>query len=214
MEEREINARIPGFSCLGRNYHLGASCTRPLDAKRCDLISLRARLLLLRLEKCQQTDTGNLDDLETNTGDITLGLTGTTEAGDEDLVVLVDKVETAVVGDEGGDLLAVLDELDTDTLSDSRVGLLGLNTDLLEDDTLGLRRATGGRGLVEVAEGTLLVLSVGLLVVVRGGKEREEGGKGANVSRCCRGMWRDRFGGELGPRDGPQWKGRIVWQSP
>jgi hypothetical protein len=49
---------------------------------------------------------------------------------------------------ESGDLLAVLDELDTDTLANGRVGLLGLNTDLLEDDTLGVRRATEGRGLV------------------------------------------------------------------
>ena len=101
-------------------------------------LRLRTGLLLLAEEKSPQTDTRDLDDLETNTGDITLGLTGTTETGDEHLIVLIDKVETTVVGDEGGDLLAVLDQLDTDTLSDSRVGLLGLNTDLLEDDTLGL----------------------------------------------------------------------------
>ena len=144
---------------------------------------LRTGLLLLRLEQRKQADTGDLDDLETNTGDITLGLTGTTETGDEDLVVLVDEVETTVVGNEGGDLLTVLDELDTDTLSDSRVRLLGLDTDLLENDTLGLGGTTGGGGLVEVAEGTLLVLSVGLLLM----KGYKEGGRSVSdsVQRCA-----------------------------
>jgi hypothetical protein len=40
------------------------------------------------------------------------------------------EVKTTIIGNESGNLLSVLDELDTDTLSDSRVGLLGLNTDL------------------------------------------------------------------------------------
>lgn len=61
--------------------------------------SLRTGLLLLLLPESQQTDTRDLDDLETNTGNITLGLALTTETGEQDLVVLVDEVEATVVGD-------------------------------------------------------------------------------------------------------------------
>lgn len=70
---------------------------------------------------------------------------------------------------ESGDLLSVLDELDTHTLANSGVGLLGLNTDLLEDDSLGVGRATEGGGLEGGSEGTLLVsqISPALLLPVK-----------------------------------------------
>lgn len=70
---------------------------------------------------------------------------------------------------ESSDLLAVLDELDLDTLADSGVGLLGFNTDLLEDDTLGVGSTTEGRGLEGSAEQALLEVEIGpaLLLAVR-----------------------------------------------
>lgn len=52
---------------------------------------------LLLLPQCEQADARDLDDLEAHTGNITLGLTTTTEARDENLVVLVDKVKATVV---------------------------------------------------------------------------------------------------------------------
>ena len=67
---------------------------------------LRAGLLLLLLPESEQTDTGNLDDLETDTGNITLGLALTTETGEEDLVVLIDEVQATVVGDYTENMLA------------------------------------------------------------------------------------------------------------
>ena len=52
------------------------------------------------------------------------------------LIILLHKVEAAIVGHEGGDLLAVLDQLDTDALSDGGVRLLGLYSHLLQHDSL------------------------------------------------------------------------------
>ena len=46
------------------------------------------------------------------------------------LVVLLYKVKTTVIGDECCDLLSVLDELDPHALTDSRVRLLSLDSDL------------------------------------------------------------------------------------
>ena len=57
-------------------------------------------------------------------------MTFTTESSDQNFVVFFDKVQTTVLGDEGGDLLTILDQLDTDTLPNSGVRLLGLDTDL------------------------------------------------------------------------------------
>lgn len=62
-------------------------------------IFLRTRLLLLLLPESKQGDTRDLDDLETDTGNITLGLTLATETGEQNLVVLIDEVQATVIGD-------------------------------------------------------------------------------------------------------------------
>ncbi len=46
---------------------------------------------------------------------------------------------TETYRDKGCHLLSVLNQLYPDTFADSRVGLLGLDTDLLEDDAFGVR---------------------------------------------------------------------------
>ena len=42
--------------------------------------------------------------------------------------VLINEVQATITGHESGDLLAVLDELGANALTDSRVRLLGLDT--------------------------------------------------------------------------------------
>ena len=100
-------------------------------------MSLRTWSLLLLLVQGQQRDVGNLDNLETDSGNITDGVTLTTESSYQNLVVLFNVVETTVTGYEGCDLLTVLDKLNTDALSDGRVRLLSLNTTGIEKQDKG-----------------------------------------------------------------------------
>ena len=98
--------------------------------------NLRARPLLLAAEEGVEGHVGDLADLESDSGNVTNSVTLTSETADQHLIVLLDKVQATVIGDEGGDLLAVLDQLHTNALPDGRVGLLSLNTNLLEDNSL------------------------------------------------------------------------------
>ena len=52
---------------------------------------------LLLLPEGEETDTRHFDDLETYTGNITLGLATTTETRDKNLIVLIDEVKATIV---------------------------------------------------------------------------------------------------------------------
>lgn len=58
---------------------------------------------------------------------------------------------------ESSNLLSVLDQLHPNTLPNSRVGLFGFDSDLLENYSLCVRRTSERRGFEGRSEGTLLV---------------------------------------------------------
>ena len=104
----------------------------------------RDGLLLLVLPESEEGSGGDLSDLESDTGQITDGVAGTTETGNEYLVVLVNETHTTITGDKGSNSLVVLFELDSNALSNSRVRLLGLDGDFLNDDSGSVRSSTEG----------------------------------------------------------------------
>jgi len=99
---------------------------------------LRTWLLLLLFPQSLQTDTRYLDHLKANTGDITLCLALATETSKQNLVVLVDKVQTTVVRNESGNFLAILNQLHLDTLPNCRVWLFGFNANFFQHDSLSV----------------------------------------------------------------------------
>ena len=121
---------------------------------------LRTRLLLLLSEERVEGHTGDLDDLEADTRNITNGVTLTTETSDENFIVFIGEVQATITGGEGRDLLAVLDELHSHALTDSRVRLLRFDTNLFEHDTLGVR-ATSERLLPLRAQVRLVEIFIG-----------------------------------------------------
>ena len=87
---------------------------------------LRSGLLLLAQEESVKRHTGDLNNLKAAAWDISLGLTSLSEPRNQHLVVLVDVVKATIAGNEARDLLSILDQLHSDTLTDGGVGLLGL----------------------------------------------------------------------------------------
>lgn len=101
--------------------------------KKCSLLLkhyLRPRSFLLFLVQSEQRYISHLNYFKTNSGNISDGVTFTTETGYQYFVVFFNIIKTTVPGYESCDLLAVLDQLHPDALTNGRVRLFSFYTDL------------------------------------------------------------------------------------
>ena len=90
--------------------------------------TLCMRLLLLSTEQSEERSLGDTHHLETDSRNITHSVTRTTESSNQNLIVLIHKVQTTITRNESSDFLSVLDQLNTDALTNGRVRLLSFHS--------------------------------------------------------------------------------------
>ena len=110
--------------------------------------------------ECADAGVGNLNELKTHTWQITDGVTGTTETSNEYLIILITEAHSTILWHVGSNSLVVLLELDSNALTHGRIGLFGLDTDFVDDDSSGVR-ATSERLLPSSDLVSCLVLLIG-----------------------------------------------------
>uniref|UniRef100_A0A8C9F3L2 Uncharacterized protein n=1 Tax=Pavo cristatus TaxID=9049 RepID=A0A8C9F3L2_PAVCR len=118
----------------------------------------------------QQRNIGYFDNLEANSRNVTNGVTLPTKTSNQHFIFLgvthLNEVQATIVRNKGCYFFAILDELDSHTLPDSRVGLFTEgHAHFLQDDPLGVGRAAERVGLQRRAQVRLLVLLVVPLLV-------------------------------------------------
>ena len=80
----------------------------------------------------------NANNFESDSRNISFCLTFSTESRNQNLVILRNEIEATISWDEGSDFLSVLLEENSASLSNGGVGLFGLDTQLLNDESLGM----------------------------------------------------------------------------
>lgn len=107
---------------------------------KCATLSLL--LLLLAKIECLERESGNGNTLVANARNITDTLATTTLTTNSDGIILVDEVEATIAWDEGTDLLIVLLQQHSETLSQRRVRLLRFKAHFRHANATGVRSAS------------------------------------------------------------------------
>ena len=83
----------------------------------------------------KKTTSSNFDNLKSNSRNISLSVSLSSETSDKDFVIFINKTHATVSWNVCGDFFVVFLELDSDTLSDCRVGLLSFDCYLFNNNT-------------------------------------------------------------------------------
>jgi len=99
-------------------------------------------LLFLVGPKCHEACRGHFDESKSDSWQVTNGVTLSSESSNKNLIVVINEWQGTILRNEGGNLLIVLFELNSDALSDGGVRLLGLNSELFNNDACSVRSSS------------------------------------------------------------------------
>uniref|UniRef100_A0A8D2DVA3 Uncharacterized protein n=1 Tax=Sciurus vulgaris TaxID=55149 RepID=A0A8D2DVA3_SCIVU len=92
-------------------------------------------------------------------------MTFSTKSSNQNFIIFLHKVQATVIGYKSCDFLAILDQLDPDTLSDGRIWLFGFNPYFFQHNSLCMGSTTKRAGLQDWAQMHFLVLFIMPLLV-------------------------------------------------
>merc|ERR1712180_210612 len=146
---------------------------------------LRSWSLLLSLEQGKQRHVGNFNDLESNTRNVSNSMSFSSETRNQNFIVFFNIVQTTIVGYKSCDFLAVFDQLNTNTLSDSRVRLFGFNTNFFQYNSFSMRSSAKGIGFQSCTQMCLFVSKIMPALFTTKSSEFASYSDTTWLSHCC-----------------------------
>uniref|UniRef100_A0A4X2MF02 Uncharacterized protein n=1 Tax=Vombatus ursinus TaxID=29139 RepID=A0A4X2MF02_VOMUR len=113
----------------------------------------------------QKRNICNFYNLESDSRNITNSMTFFTKSSNQNFVIFLNKVQAAIIGNKGSDFFAIINQLDSHTLPDGRIGLLGFHTNFFQDNPFCVRCSSKWAGLQGSAQMSFLILFVMPLLV-------------------------------------------------
>merc|ERR1711971_249821 len=147
-----------------RTVFVISSDRRPQSPRIVHHRSLCPRLFLLSEPQRLERHSRHFDHLEPHSGDITDRVSRSTKSRNENLVVLVNEVETAIRRHERCDLFTILNQLHSNTFSNRRVWLFRLNPQSLCDNAFCVGSSLERIGLQRGERVLSLILLLGPFV--------------------------------------------------
>uniref|UniRef100_A0A8I5YT79 Uncharacterized protein n=1 Tax=Pongo abelii TaxID=9601 RepID=A0A8I5YT79_PONAB len=105
------------------------------------------------------------DNLKADSRNITNSMTFATKSSNQNFIVFLNKVQATVVGYKGCDFLAIIDQLDPDTLPNGRIWLFGFNSYFFQHNSFCMRSTSERVGLQGCAQMSFLILFIMPLLV-------------------------------------------------
>uniref|UniRef100_A0A4X2KCC8 Uncharacterized protein n=1 Tax=Vombatus ursinus TaxID=29139 RepID=A0A4X2KCC8_VOMUR len=86
-------------------------------------------------------------------------MTVSTKSSNQNFIIFLNEVQAAIIGNKGSDFFfAILNQLDSHTLPDGRIGLLGFYTNFFQDNPFCVRCSSKWVGLQGSAQMSFLIL--------------------------------------------------------
>uniref|UniRef100_A0A8D2B9W2 Uncharacterized protein n=1 Tax=Sciurus vulgaris TaxID=55149 RepID=A0A8D2B9W2_SCIVU len=113
----------------------------------------------------QKGDIGYFNNLKADSRNVTNSMTFSTKSSNQNVIIFLNKVQATIIGYKSCDFLAILYQLNPDTLPNGRIWLFGFNPYFFQHNSLCMESTTKRVGLQGCAQMGFLILFIMPLLV-------------------------------------------------